>query len=39
VSIFGGTDDKRQTLTEADPNKVLVLEGTVIFGGIEIKSY
>jgi hypothetical protein len=39
VSIFGGTDDKRQMLTEADPNKVLVLEGTVLFGGIEIKSY
>jgi predicted membrane protein len=39
VSIFGGTDDKRQNLAEADPNKVLVIEGTVIFGGIEIKSY
>jgi hypothetical protein len=39
VSIFGGIEDKRQMLSEADPNKVLVLEGTVIFGGIEIKSY
>lgn len=39
VSIFGGIEDKRQMLAEADPNKVLVLEGTVIFGGIEIKSY
>lgn len=39
VSIFGGIDDKRQMLTEADPNKTLVLEGTVIFGGMEIKSY
>jgi hypothetical protein len=39
VSILGGTEDKRQMLTEADPNKVLVLEGTVLFGGIEIKSY
>lgn len=39
VSIFGGIDDKRQMLTEADPNKTLVLEGTVVFGGMEIKSY
>jgi hypothetical protein len=39
VSILGGTEDKRQMLTEADPSKVLVLEGTVLFGGIEIKSY
>jgi hypothetical protein len=39
VSVFGGIDDKRQMLTAADPNKVLVLEGTVLFGGMEIKSY
>jgi predicted membrane protein len=40
VMIFGGIEDKRkmQTVTEA-PTKVLVLQGTVIFGGIDIKSY
>ena len=40
VIIFGGIEDKRkmQTITE-NPEKTLVLKGTVIFGGIEIKSY
>lgn len=38
--IFGGIDDKRSMPSTApDPNKVLVLRGTVIFGGIEIKSF
>lgn len=39
VTIFGGIDDKRQVTGTSDPNKVLVLDGTVIFGGMEIKSY
>jgi len=39
VSVFGGIDDKRQMMTEPDPAKTLVLQGTVIFGGMEIKSY
>lgn len=40
VIIFGGIEDKRkmQTITEAT-DKTLVLKGTVIFGGIDIKSY
>jgi predicted membrane protein len=40
VTIFGGMEDKRnsQTLTD-NPEKVLILKGTVIFGGIEIKSF
>jgi predicted membrane protein len=40
VTIFGGMEDKRnsQTLTDS-PEKVLLLKGTVIFGGIEIKSF
>jgi predicted membrane protein len=40
VTIFGGLEDKRnpQTLTD-NPEKVLLLRGTVIFGGIEIKSF
>jgi len=40
VTIFGGIDDKRPMAAEAvDPNKVLILKGTCIFGGIDIKSY
>lgn len=41
VSIFGGLDDKRPVMPEpsVDHNKILVLKGTCIFGGIDIKSY
>lgn len=41
VSIFGGMDDKRPTQANVnyDTDKVLVLKGTCIFGGIDIKSY
>lgn len=40
VSIFGGISDKRRMTNYTDANtKVLVLKGTVIFGGIDIKSY
>lgn len=41
VTIFGGISDKRKfaALTEASNSKTLVLKGTMIFGGMEIKSY
>lgn len=40
TSIFAGIEDKRMVQpTIADPNKTLVLDGTSIFGGIEITSY
>lgn len=39
VAIFGGVDDKRPPATDYDPSKVIFLEGTCIFGGIEIKSF
>jgi predicted membrane protein len=40
VAIFGGIEDKRPIQPGAfDPNKLLILKGTTIFGGIEIKSY
>jgi predicted membrane protein len=41
VSIFGGLDDKRPMTADLnlDQTKVLILKGTVIFGGIDIKSY
>lgn len=40
VTIFGGIEDKRkmQVLKE-NPEKTLLLRGTVLFGGIDIKSY
>jgi predicted membrane protein len=40
ISIFGGIEDKRNIQPVPDgPQKILRLEGTVIFGGIDIKSY
>lgn len=40
VAIFGGVDDKRQINgTTVDPNKVLIIEGTCVFGGIDIRSF
>ena len=40
TAIFGGVDDKRQISgVTLDPNKVLVLDGTCMFGGIEIRSF
>ena len=40
VTIFGGIDDKRQVQAQnLQPDKVLVLDGTCFFGGIEIKSF
>lgn len=40
VAIFAGIEDKRPAQPGSfDPNKVLILKGTTVFGGIEIKSY
>lgn len=41
VSIFGGLDDKRPIVqnSSVDDSKVIILRGTCIFGGIDIKSY
>ena len=39
VTIFGGIEDKRTQLTHSDPERVLVLKGFTMFGGLEIKSY
>jgi hypothetical protein len=40
VTIFGGLNDKRQfNNTVTDPTKILVLRGTSVFGGIDIKSF
>jgi len=39
--IFHGIDDKRKfaTTANASPEKMLILRGSVVFGGVEIKSY
>jgi predicted membrane protein len=40
VTIFGGIEDKRSVSPiTSTPDKALVLKGTIIFGGIEIKSF
>ncbi|MHA6246377.1 LiaF transmembrane domain-containing protein [Pontibacter sp. CAU 1760] len=41
VAILGGMDDKRPLLQSSsyDPNKVLILKGVALFGGLTIKSY
>jgi hypothetical protein len=38
--VFHGVEDKRNNYTAtADPNKVLILRGSAVFAGIEIRSY
>ncbi len=40
VSIFGGVEDKRNpATTKHNPDKILVIDGTCIFAGIDIISY
>jgi predicted membrane protein len=39
VAIFGGIEDKRKHVVTQTPERVLVLDGFVMFGGIEIKSF
>ena len=40
VTIFGGMDDKRKMpVIQERVEKTLLIRGTIIFGGIEIKSY
>lgn len=39
TAILGEVKDRRVSVGKTDPNKTLVLEGTVILGGIDIKSF
>lgn len=39
VAIFGGIEDKRPPQVNAAADKVLIIEGTSIFGGIEFRSF
>jgi predicted membrane protein len=38
-SVFGSIEDKRQPGGVIDPTKILVLKGSSVFGGIEIRSF
>ncbi len=40
-AILGGVEDKRSVSPsiKTDPEKILILEGNCVFGGIDIKSY
>ena len=39
TSVFGNIEDKRQNIGVTDPQKVLIIDGTSVFGGIEIRNY
>jgi hypothetical protein len=39
TSVFGNIEDKRQESKITNPEKVLVVDGTSVFGGIEIRNY
>ncbi|HEY4209252.1 MAG TPA: DUF5668 domain-containing protein [Puia sp.] len=39
TAIFAGFEDKRQQPASTNPDKVLILDGTSFFGGIELRNY
>lgn len=39
TAVFAGFEDKRQQPLVVNPDKVLIIEGASIFGGIELKNY
>ena len=40
TAVFGGIEDKRmQHSSQIQPDKILILRGTSVFGGIEIQSF
>ena len=39
TSVFGNIEDKRQESKTTNPEKVLIIDGTSVFGGIEIRNY
>ena len=38
-AMFAGFEDKRQQPAVTNPEKVLILDGTSIFGGIELRNF
>lgn len=39
TSVFGNIEDKRQQDRVTNPDKILIIDGTSVFGGIEIKNF
>ena len=39
TAIFGGFDDKRKMRAVEDLDKVLIITGVALFGGVDIRSY
>ena len=40
TAVFGGVEDKRSiNLPMPDPNKTIIITGSCVFGGIEIKNF
>lgn len=39
TALFAGYEDKRQQPAITNPDKVLILQGASVFGGIELKNY
>lgn len=39
VSVFGGFDDKRNQINLSASDKILIIEGVNIFGGVDIRSF
>jgi predicted membrane protein len=39
TAFFGSIEDKRKQPVEINSDKVLIIEGTSVFGGIEIRNY
>ncbi|MEP6682267.1 MAG: hypothetical protein ABJA35_03365 [Parafilimonas sp.] len=40
AAVFGGVEDKRNPgISSPDPNKIIVLKGACVFGGIEIRNF
>ncbi|MNW17334.1 hypothetical protein D3C71_2164980 [compost metagenome] len=40
TAIFGGLDDRRTLGVPAvEPRKILIIEGVVMFGGVDIRNF
>ena len=39
TAVFGGVEDKRNMPATLNSNKLLIIDGAAVFGGIELKSY
>jgi predicted membrane protein len=39
TAIFGGIDDKRPQMTNVIAEKTIILQGTIMFGGVDVNSF